>query len=164
MRTEKLPWPAWPSPRWPPWPARCRLLPRRRRRRPAPANSQTLIFHRALQPLRSPPSTPKPDPKTGFGFGDELTFHNLLFAHGQQAGDEGGSCVIMDTSQALANCTKVIRLQEGTITAQGLTGPPPRKDPAVTGETGICRNAGWEAALVESGSTAGRLTLHLPGF
>lgn len=72
--------------------------------------------------------------------------------------------MIMDTSQALANCTKVIRLQEGTITAQGLSGPPPRKDPAATGETGICRNAGGEAALVESGSTAGRLTLHLLGF
>lgn len=94
----------------------------------------------------------------------QLTFHDLLFSHGQQAGDKGGSCVIVDGSQALANCTEVIRLKQGTITAEGLTGPPPRKHLAVTGGTGIYRNAGGEGTLVEFGSTTGRLTLHLLVF
>jgi hypothetical protein len=72
--------------------------------------------------------------------------------------------VIVDGSQLLANCTEVIRLQQGTITAAGLTGPPPTKHLALTGGTGLYRNAGGEATLVEFGSTTGRLTLHLLGF
>jgi hypothetical protein len=131
---------------------------------PATAQSRTLIFTVHFSPFEALHLNPKPDPKTGFGFGDELTFHDLLFSHGTQAGDEGGSCVVVDASQPLANCTEVIRLQEGTITAEGLTGPPPRKHLAVTGGTGIYRNAGGEATLVEFGSTTGRLTLHLLGF
>jgi hypothetical protein len=107
---------------------------------------------------------PNPDPKTGFGFGDELTFHDLLFSHGRQAGDEGGSCVVVDGSQPLANCTEVIRLQQGTITGQFLNGPPPTKHIALTGGTGLYRNVGGQATLVEFGSTRGRLTIHLLGF
>jgi len=43
---------------------------------------------------RSKPCTStQPGPKTGFGLGDELTLHGLLFSHGTPAGDEGGSCV-----------------------------------------------------------------------
>ena len=118
----------------------------------------------ALQPFSPLHLNPHPDPKTGFGSGDEITFHDLLFSHGSQAGDEGGSCVIAEGSQLLANCTEVIRLQQGTITAQFLNAPPPRKQLAVTGGTGIYRNAGGEGALVESGNGTGRLTLHLLGF
>jgi hypothetical protein len=72
--------------------------------------------------------------------------------------------VIVDGRQVLANCTEVIRLQQGTITAQFLNGPPPRKHLALTGGTGIYRNAGGEATLVGFGPTTGRLTLHLLGF
>jgi hypothetical protein len=75
-----------------------------------------------------------------------LTFCDLLFSHAKQAGDEGGSRVIVDASQALANRAEVIRLQQGTITAEGLTRPVPRK---TFSATGIYRNAGAEAALVE---------------
>ena len=107
---------------------------------------------------------PHPDPKTGFGFGDELTFHDQLFAHGQRAGDEGGSCVVVDGSVPLANCTEVIRLKQGTITAAGLNGPPPTKNFAVTGGTGLYRTAGGQATLVEFGSTRGKLTIYLLGF
>ena len=40
------------------------------------------------------------------------------------------------------DATTTIRLHNGTITAQFLNAPPPRKQLAVTGGTGIYRNAG----------------------
>ncbi len=132
--------------------------------KPATVTSRTLSLDVHFSPSRHFTSTPIPAAKTGFGSGDEITFHDLLFSHGSQAGDEGGSCVIAEGSQLLANCTEVIRLQQGTITAQFLNAPPPRKQLAVTGGTGIYRNAGGEGALVESGNGTGRLTLHLLGF
>ena len=131
---------------------------------PATTQSTTLIFTVHFSTFEVVHLNPKPDPKTGFGFGDELTFHDLLFSHGTQAGDEGGSCVVVDASQVLANCTEVIRLQQGTITAEGLTRPPPTKHLAITGGTGIYRNAGGEATLVEFGPATGRLTLYILRF
>ena len=92
---------------------------------PATARSTTLTFSVHFSPFEALHLNPHPDPKTGFGFGDELTFHDQLFAQGQRAGDEGGSCVVVDGSVPLANCTEVIRLKQGTITAAGLNGPPP---------------------------------------
>jgi len=131
---------------------------------PATAQSKTLIFSVHFSSFEALHLNPHPDPKTGFGFGDELTFYDLLFSHGTQAGDEGGSCVVVNASQPLANCTEVIRLQQGTITAEGLTGPPPTKHLAITGGTGIYRNAGGEATLVEFGPATGRLTLYILRF
>ena len=131
---------------------------------PATAHSTTMVFSVHFSSFEALHLNPKPDPKTGFGFGDELTFYDLLFSHGTQAGDEGGSCVVVNASQPLANCTEVIRLQQGTITAEGLSGPPPTKHLAVTGGTGIYRTAAGEATLVEFGSTRGKLTLYLVGF
>ena len=65
---------------------------------PATATATTLIFTVHFSPFEVLHLNPKPDPKTGFGFGDELTFHDLLFSHGQRAGDEGGSSVLADGS------------------------------------------------------------------
>lgn len=130
---------------------------------PVTTLSRTLSFNVHFSPFTALHLNPKPDPQTGFGPGDEITFHDLLFSHGKQAGGEGGSCVIVDGSQALANCTDVVRLRNGTITAQFLNGPPPRKQLAVTGGTGIYRNVGGEGTLVEFGNGTGRLTLHLLG-
>lgn len=107
---------------------------------------------------------PKPDPATGFGNGDEITFHDTLFSHGTRVGDGGGSCVIVDASQLLANCPEVIRLPHGTITAQFLNAPPPTKHLAITGGTGAYKNAGGEGTLVEAGDQTGRETLHLLRF
>jgi Allene oxide cyclase barrel like domain len=132
--------------------------------KPVTVPSRTLSFNVHFSPFSALHLNPRPDPKTGFGFGDEITFHDLLFSHGRQAGDEGGSCVIVDGSQLLANCAEVVRLPEGTITAQFLNAPPPRKQLAVTGGTGIYRNVGGEGTLVESGNGTGRLTPHLLGF
>jgi hypothetical protein len=131
--------------------------------RPATA-SRALVFKVKFSPFFALHLNPNPDPQTGFGPGDEITFHDLLFSHGKQAGDEGGSCVIVDGSPILANCTEVIRLPQGIITAQFLNAPPPRKQLAITGGTGIYRAAGGEGTLVESGNGTGRLTLHLLNF
>jgi hypothetical protein len=79
---------------------------------PAIAKSRTIGFDVRFSPFSALHLNPKPDPRTGFGSGDEITFHDLLFSHGKRAGDEGGSCVIVDGSQALANCTDVVRLQK----------------------------------------------------
>jgi hypothetical protein len=130
---------------------------------PATIQSTTLIFSVHFSQFEALHLNPNSDPTTGFGFGDELTFYDLLFSRGTQAGAEGGSCVIVDASQPLANCTEVIQLQQGTITAEGLSGPPPTKHLAITGGTGAYLNAGGEVTLVEFGSTRGRLTLHLVG-
>jgi len=125
------------------------------------ATSKSLVFSVQFSPFFALHFHPNPDPSTTFGPGDEITFHDQLFSDHQHAGDEGGSCVIIDGSQALANCTQVIRLQQGTITAQFLNAPAPRKQLAVTGGTGIYRDAGGEGTLVEFGNGTGRLTLHL---
>jgi hypothetical protein len=128
---------------------------------PGPAKSQTLVFIVHFSPFEVLHLSPNPDPTTGFGFGDELTFHDQLFSRGQHAGDEGGSCVIVDGAQVLANCTDWIHLSGGTITTQFQNGPPPRKQIAITGGTGIYNTAGGDGTLVEFGNGQGKLTLHV---
>jgi hypothetical protein len=125
---------------------------------------KTLRFEVQFSPFSLVRVNPTPDPTTGLGLGDELTFHDLLFADGQQVGDEGGSCVIIDAGQALANCTEVIRLPGGVITAQFLNGPPAQKQIAITGGTGAYRAAGGEGTLVEFGNTKGSLVIRLLAF
>jgi len=46
---------------------------------PATAQSTTLIFTVHFSPFEVLHLNPNPDPKTGFGFGDELTFYDQLF-------------------------------------------------------------------------------------
>jgi hypothetical protein len=102
------------------------------------------------------------DPQSQFSLGDEIVFHDQLFSGGQHIGDDAGSCVLVDVSQApLANCTMVIRLPGGTITGQFLNGPPPHKQIALTGGTGVYDAAGGEGTLVEFGTFNGKLTLHV---
>ena len=125
------------------------------------AAARTLRFEVRFSDFSLIPVNPERDPTTHLGLGDELTFHDLLFANGQQVGDEGGSCVIIDAGQALASCTEVIRLPGGTIAAQFLNAPPPQKQLAVTGGTGAYRAAGGEGTLVEFGDGTGSLTLQL---
>ena len=126
--------------------------------------SRTLSLDVQFSPFSLIHVNPPPRPKAGFGLGDELTFHDLLFADGKQVGDDAGACVIVDVEQALANCTEVIRLSDGTITAQFLNGPPAEKQLAVTGGTGAYRAAGGEGTLLEFGDGTGSLTLRLLAF
>jgi hypothetical protein len=128
---------------------------------PSPTKSTTLVFHVLFSPFELVQANNVRNPHSPFSLGDELLFHDQLFSGGQHVGDEAGSCVIVDVSQALSNCTEVIRLPGGTITAQELNGPPPHKQLAITGGTGIYDAAGGEATLVEFNSVHGKLTLHV---
>jgi hypothetical protein len=93
--------------------------------------------------------------------GDEIVFHDTLLQHGRRVGDQLGSCVIVDATEALANCTMVIRLPEGKITAAFDNAPPPTKTLAITGGTGRYRKAHGEGTLVEAADQTAILTLRV---
>jgi hypothetical protein len=128
---------------------------------PSPAKSTTLVFQVVFSPFELAQTNNVRNPNSPFSLGDELLFHDQLFSGGQQVGDEGGSCVIIDVTQGLANCTEVVRLPGGTIALQFLNAPPPTKQLAITGGTGIYDAVGGEATLVEFNSVHGKLTLHV---
>jgi hypothetical protein len=93
--------------------------------------------------------------------GDYTVFHDLLFSHNRQVGDEGGTCPVVDVSQGLIHCTGTIRLLGGQITFQGLTTTAPTKQFAITGGTGRYQDASGQGTLVEFGNGRGSLTLKL---
>src|SRR5262249_2511172 len=84
------------------------------------------------------------NPGSPFALGDEVVFHDQLFANGRHVGDAVGSCVIVDLTPDLPNnCSAVFRVPGGDITSQFSTSPGPAPRPlAVTGGTGIYRNIG----------------------
>jgi hypothetical protein len=97
-----------------------------------------------------------------FSNGDEIVFHDQLFVHQRRAGEQGGSCVIIDGSVGLANCTGVVRLPDGQISYQFLNSPPPDKTLVITGGTGRYLNIGGKALLHEDATgPTGTLTLYL---
>jgi hypothetical protein len=79
----------------------------------------------------------------GLSLGDYPVFHDLLFSHDEQVGDEGGTCPIVDVSQGLIHCTA------------------PTKQFAITGGTGRYQDASGQGTLVEFGDGTGSLTLKL---
>ena len=131
---------------------------------PSTAKSKTLSFDVVFSPFSYIPVNPTRNPDSPFALGDEITFHDQLFSKGKQVGDEVGSCVVVAVSpQVLANCTMVIRLAGGNISAQfvAIAGPTP-KDLALTGGTGAYRDVGGDGRLVEFGTNnSGSLTLHV---
>jgi Allene oxide cyclase barrel like domain len=130
------------------------------------AKSRTLSFDVQFSPFTLIPANPVRDPNSPFALGDEITFHDLLFSNGKQVGDQVGSCVIVAvTPEILANCSDVMRLPGGNITAQFANAPGPApKDLALTGGTGTYRNLGGDGTLVEFGNSKGSLTLHVLSF
>jgi hypothetical protein len=129
---------------------------------PSPAKSKTLVFSVAFSPPEFVQANNVRNPHSPFSLGDEIVFHDQLFSGGQHVGDDAGSCVLVDVSPApLANCSEVIRLPGGSITGQFLNAPPPRKQIAITGGTGVYDAAGGEGTLVEFGTFKGKLTLHV---
>ena len=125
------------------------------------AKSKTLVFDVVFSPFELVKANNVRNPNSPFSLGDELVFHDQLFSSGQHVGDEAGSCVIVDVSQGLANCTEVIRLSGGTITVQFLNAPPPVKQLAITGGSGVYKAAGGDGTTVEFGNGKGKVTLHL---
>jgi hypothetical protein len=93
--------------------------------------------------------------------GDYPVFHDTLLRNGEEVGDEGGTCPIVDVEQGLIHCTGTIRLADGQLTFQGLTTTAPTKQLAITGGTGRYQGAGGEATLVEFGDDTGTLTIRL---
>ena len=134
---------------------------------PSTHKAKTLTFDVVFSPFSPIAANNVRDPNADFALGDELVFHDQLFAKGSRVGDDLGSCVIasITTSELLANCTLVIRLPGGNLTGQfvAIAGPTPR-ELALTGGTGSYRNAGGEGALVEFGNSKGRMTLQVLSF
>ena len=129
---------------------------------PSPAKSRTLVFQVVFSPEEFIQANNVRNPNSPFSLGDELVFHDQLFSGGRHVGDEAGSCVLVDVTKApLANCSDVVRLPGGSITAQFLNGQPPHKQLAITGGTGIYDAAGGDGTLVEFNSVHGKLTLHV---
>jgi hypothetical protein len=130
---------------------------------PSTPKARTFTFDVVFSPFTPIAANNERDPNSPFALGDEIVFHDQLFADGKQVGDELGSCVIASLGPPLeANCGLVIRLPEGNLTGQfiAVQGPEPREI-ALTGGTGRYRNAGGEGTLVEFGNERGRMTLHV---
>ena len=133
---------------------------------PGNAKSKTLTFDVVFSPFTPIAANNERDPNSPFALGDEIVFHDQLFSNGKHVGDDLGSCVIVSPApELLNNCTMVIRLPGGDITAQFATSPGPAPKPlALTGGTGTYRNVGGEGTLVEFGNDKGTLTLHVLRF
>ena len=101
------------------------------------------------------------DHDDALSLGDYVVFHDVLLSDGQEVGDEGGTCPIVDVAQGLIHCAGTVRLPGGQITFQGLTTTAPTKQLAVTGGTGRYQGVGGEATLVENPDQTGTLTLRL---
>jgi len=131
---------------------------------PGPAKSQTLVFQVVFSPFEPVQANNVRNPGSPFALGDEIVAHDQLFSHGQHAGDDALSCVIVSAppDALLAGCSGVFRLPGGTIAFQttAIPGPAP-KQLAVTGGTGGYGNVGGDGTLVEFGNGKGKLTLHL---
>ena len=95
--------------------------------------------------------------------GDEFILHELVFTPDgrTQVGHDGGMCVIFDVAVPESNCTVTYSLPGGEITVQFLNSPPATKIVAVTGGTGIYRNARGQGKLVELGNETATLSFDL---
>jgi hypothetical protein len=131
---------------------------------PSTSKARTLTFDVVFSPFAPIAANNVRDPSSDFALGDEIVFHDQLFANGKRVGDDLGSCVIasITTRELAANCSLVIRLPDGNLTGQfvAIAGPAPREI-ALTGGTGRYHTAGGEGTLVEFGNGKGRMTLHV---
>jgi hypothetical protein len=90
----------------------------------------------------------------------------LVATNGKQVGEDVAHCVIVSLPDNLNDCTVVFQLPGGDITGQFATMPGGAPKPiALTGGTGIYRDVGGEATLVEPPvGNVGSLTLHVLSF
>ncbi len=86
---------------------------------PSTAKAKTLTFHVVFSPFTPIAAKNECDPNSPFALGDEIVFHDQLYANGRRVGDDLGSCVIATrTPDLMANCSLVIRLPGGNLTGQ----------------------------------------------
>ena len=120
------------------------------------APGRTMTFHVLFSPFNYT-DLGVPGPSSA----DVIVFHDQLLQNKEMAGDEIGSCVIVDAT-GLANCTGVVQLKNrGTITFSFVNAPPPHKVLAVTGGSGPFRTTGGDGTLDENGDGTGTLVLRL---
>ena len=126
-------------------------------------DSQTLHFDVHFSPQALIATNNERDPDSPLALGDGNVFLDLLLLDGEEVGDQAGSCVIAAlTPQVVANCSIVVRLPDGHITAQFANSPGPDPKPlALTGGTGAYRDISGEGTLVEFGDETGTLTLEV---
>ena len=87
--------------------------------------------------------------------------HDQLQQGSNTAGDEVGSCVLVDET-GLSNCSGVVRLtNRGTITFSFVNAPPPHKVLAITGGSGQFATVRGDGTLDENGDGTGTLALQL---
>jgi len=105
---------------------------------PSTHKAKTLTFEVEFSPFAPIAANNVRDPNSPFALGDELVFHDQLFANGKRVGDDLGSCVIasITTQELAANCSLVIRLPGGKLTGQFVAHP--RSSP--TGDRGDRRD------------------------
>jgi allene oxide cyclase-like protein len=138
-----------------PWPCSCCSAGSPSQRRPQGQASRhqakTLRFDVRFSPFHLVDA----DGDGATSLGDYAVFHDILLRNGEEVGDEGGTCPIVDVEQGLIHCTGTIRLAEGQLTFQGLTTTAATKHIAITGGTGRYQGVGGEATLVELGDGTG---------
>ena len=124
-----------------------RAAPNDRTDRPGPP------LRRPLQPLPSGRRRRRPI------LGDYPVFHDILLRDGEEVGDEGGTCPIVDVEQGLIHCTGTMRLPGGQLTFQGLTTTAPTKQLAITAAPAATRAwagkrpwSSWATGPAPSGS------------
>jgi hypothetical protein len=125
--------------------------------KPAGTTARTLRFDVRFSPFHLVDADGDGAPSLG----DYPVFHDILLRDGEEVGDEGGTCPIVDVEQGLIHCTGTMRLPDGQLTFQGLTTTAPTKQLAITGGTGRYQGMGGEATLVELGDGTGTLTVRL---
>jgi hypothetical protein len=99
----------------------------------------------------------------GPSLGDVHVLDDFLLREGKQVGHTGGTCTLTDLDRPEEACTMTFSLPRGILTGQWLNTPPVHKLVAVTGGTGIYRNARGVARVVEFSSERGAVTFLLEG-
>jgi hypothetical protein len=92
---------------------------------------------------------------------DYTVFHDTLLRNGEEVGDEGGTCPIIDVEQGLIHRTGTIRLPGGQLAFRGSPLPRRPNSSPSPGGTGRYQGAGGEATLVEFGDDTSTLTIRL---
>ncbi len=84
--------------------------------------------------------------------GDQILSRDVLYTpDGKKVGKDVMACIVANTTPLEASCNLTFVFPEGTITAQYVNSPPPRKVAAITGGTGKYLGARGQLEIVESG-------------
>ena len=97
----------------------------------------------------------------GLSLGDRFILDDVLLQGGKQVGTSSGLCTITNIN-GIAICNVTFSVPGGTLSAQFINAPPPKKDFAITGGTGAYANVIGVGVMIENGDNTGTLTLTLP--